>query len=149
VTISGPAPRGPQPAVGTPPPTDQVKAPTHIVVTVQQRNPAIPSDLGWEDVPPGVAAISINAAGPAPGQPDLHLWSGTVTFAQTPPSGQYRLLIREYEYVSANYTTSSPERDIARRVRLQPNRLIFAEVVEIDAALIAQPPQPVIGAGGA
>jgi hypothetical protein len=33
-------------------------------------------------------------------------------------------------------------------VRLQPNRLIFAEVVEIDAALIAQPPQPVIGAGG-
>jgi hypothetical protein len=149
VTISGPAPRGPQPAVGMPPPTEQVNVPTQIVVTVQQRNPAITSDLGWEDIPPGVATISINTAGPAPGQPDLHLWSGTVTFAQVPESDRYRLLIREYEYVSANYTTSSGESRVARRVRLQPNRLIFAEVVEIDAALIAQPPQPVIGAGGA
>jgi hypothetical protein len=147
VTVSGPAPRGPQPAVASPPPTQQIKTPTYIVVGVQRRNPAVGGELGWEDVPAGVAAVTTGADGPAPDLPDLHLWSGTVTFAQPPAGGQYRLLIREYEYVSANYTLSGEGGGRARPTRVQPGRLIYAETIEIDSALIGQPPQPATGAG--
>jgi hypothetical protein len=144
VTMSGPAPRGPQPELAAPPPTDAVNTPTRVLLTLQQRVAGMQSDLAWQDVPAGTAQISVGAAGPAPGQPDLYLWSATVTFAQVPESGHYRLLMREYEYVSANYTLPA-----GRNTRLQPGRLIFAETVEIDEALIGQPPQPVIGTGGA
>jgi hypothetical protein len=144
VTMSGPAPRGPQPDLATPPPTDAVNTPTHVVLTLQQRIAGLQSDLAWQDAPTGTAEISVGAAGPAPGQPDLYLWSATLTFAQVPESGHYRLLLREYEYVSANYTLPA-----GRNARLQPGRLIFAESVEIDEALIGQPPQPATGVADA
>jgi hypothetical protein len=142
VTLSGPAPRGPAPTPGTPLPTQPVNAPTQVVVSVQRRNPAFQGDMAWEDAPPASAAVAVRDAGPVSDKPDLYLWSGSVTFAQPPKSGEYRLLIREYEYISANYTL--PE---GRYTRRQPGRLIYAETVDIDTALIGQPPQPVIGTG--
>jgi hypothetical protein len=40
-----------------------------------------------------------------------------------------------------------PEKPPARVVRVQPGRLIYAETIEIDSALIGQPPQPATGVG--
>jgi len=61
-------------------------------------------------------------------------WTGQVNFAQAPMPGQYRLVIREYEYLSANYVTTDEQ-----GLRRQPRRLIYAEVIELDAALVAPP----------
>ena len=73
-------------------------------------------------------------AGPAKpeAQPDLELWSGTVTFAQAPKPGQFRLLIEEQEYISANYTL------VEGRTAQQPGRLIYAETMELDEALVSE-----------
>jgi hypothetical protein len=60
-----------------------------------------------------------------------------VNFTQLPEAGEYRVLIREYEYLPANYVKTI---QVGRRVRReQPRRLIYAEAIEIDAALIAGP----------
>jgi hypothetical protein len=47
-------------------------------------------------------------------------------------------VIREYEYLSANYTIGTPSIG-TRTLREQPKRLIYAEVVDIDIALIGGP----------
>jgi hypothetical protein len=60
------------------------------------------------------------------------MWTGTVTFAQAPEVGRYRLLIEEHEYISANYTLAEG------RVAHQPGRLIYAEAFELDDALISE-----------
>jgi hypothetical protein len=145
VAISGPIPQGPPPNLATPPPSQPVNTPTAISVTVQRRNPAVNSDLTWEEAAQGEAIVSTDSTGPAPAQPDLGLWSGTVNFAQPPKAGEYRLLIREHEYISANHTLAGGEGPDGP-IRWQPRRLIYAEAIEIDAALVATPPQPVTGA---
>jgi len=60
------------------------------------------------------------------------MWTGTVTFGQTPEVGRFRLLIEEHEYISANYTLSEG------RVVRQPGRLIYAETFELDDALVSE-----------
>lgn len=147
VTVSGPAPQGPIPVFVEPPPTDPVKTPTQITITVQQRDPAIVSDLVWTDVLPEVAKVSVERSGATPEQPDLILWSGIVEFAQPPQQGQFRLVIKEYEYISANYTITHDAGEGQRTIRQQPGRLIYAEVIEVDSALSAEPLSPTTGAG--
>ncbi|PZS06127.1 MAG: hypothetical protein DLM69_00380, partial [Candidatus Chloroheliales bacterium] len=131
VVVSGVAPRGPQAVVHSKPqPQHKAAHPTEIRVRVQQRDTGIQSDLTWHDVTPDVANVSAAFDDNLSAQPDLAMWAGTVTFAQAPAAGQFRLLIEEYEYISADYTL------VEGRQRLQAGRLIYAEAFELDAALV-------------
>jgi hypothetical protein len=136
LTVSGPAPSGPVPEITGRQPNPLVTMPTLVEVGIQRRNPAVLSDLGWEDAPGGTATIS-RMPTPITPQTGLVRWSGTVDFAELPEPGEYRLLIREFEYLPANYVKT--EREGRRTRRQQPRRLIYAETIEIDAALIAGP----------
>jgi hypothetical protein len=135
LTVSGPAPSSPPPLIHGTQPTQPITVPTLVTVTVQERNPAIQTDLGWQDAPSTTASIAplpINPAG-------LVRWTGTVNFATMPQTDQYRVLIREYEYLPANYTIPSGPQRGRRAQREQPKRLIYAETMEIDTALIGGP----------
>ena len=68
-------------------------------------------------------------------------WTGTVDFAALPEPGKYRVLITEYEYLSANYVKTT---QVGRRssTASNPERLIYAETIEIDTALIGGPSGP-------
>jgi len=134
LTVSGPAPAGPAPQVVGAQPTSAVNVPTRVTVTVQRRDPAIGTDLAWMDAP-ALAIVTQEASADPSG---LVRWIGTIRFGQAPEPGTCRLLIREHEYLSANYTeaTFSPD---GRPVREQPHRLVYAETVEVDAALIGGP----------
>lgn len=128
VTVSGVAPRGPKPVVKG---IRQVhKNPTQIFVSVQQKNQSVKSDLGWEDAGTDLVTVDVQIDDHISAQPDLIMWSGTVTFKEQPAAGQFRLLIKEYEYISANYTETEGRR------KVQPGRLIYAETFEIDNSLI-------------
>ena len=134
VTVSGPAPSGPAPEIVGSRPTTRVTVPTLVTVTVQRRDPAIATDLGWIDATASATVTADASADPS----GLVRWTGSIRFAQTPEPGTHRLLIREYEYLSANYTNNTtPPR--GRVIREQPKRLIYAETVEIDTALIGGP----------
>ncbi|HWQ84777.1 MAG TPA: hypothetical protein VN363_09430, partial [Anaerolineales bacterium] len=136
LTVSGPAPSGPVPEITGRQPNQPVTVPTRVEVTLQRRNPAVLSDLGWEDAPAGTASITPLPI-PVTPQTSLVRWTGTVNFAQLPEAGEYRVLIREFEYLPANYVKTV---QVGRRIRReQPRRLIYAEAIEIDATLIAGP----------
>lgn len=131
VTVSGVAPRGPKPVVKGM--KDVNKNPTQIFVRIQQRNTSINSDLAWEDVGSDVASVNAFIDDHISTQPDLVMWAGTVVFKDQPEAGMFRLLIEEYEYISANYVFTEG------RKRTQPGRLIYAETFELDEALISPP----------
>ena len=57
----------------------------------------------------------------------LGLWIGAVTFAEASAPTRTRLLIEEFEYISANYAEG----------RRAPGRLIYAETFEIHASLVS------------
>ena len=104
ITISGPVPLGPTPVYpDVPPLRDAPTKPTRIVVTVQERDPAVASDLGWRDVAAAVASVSAETDGQFATEKYVALWSGNVQFAEVPRQGRFRLLIQEYEYISANW----------------------------------------------
>jgi hypothetical protein len=132
LTVSGPAPSGPPPKIDGLQPTTPVTVPTQVEVSLQRRVAGINSDLAWIDAPAATAALN---ALPLPS--GLLRWSGTIDFAALPEPGEYRVVIREYEYLSANYVITSGRGRPARRT--QPKRLIYAEFIEIDSALIAPP----------
>jgi hypothetical protein len=59
-------------------------------------------------------------------------------YANLPEAGLYQVLVREVESLSAKYTIPSRKgRKIVERE--QPKRLIYAEALEIDAALTGGP----------
>jgi len=115
-----------------PRPQDISEQPTRIRVRVQQRDTALQTDLAWHDVAPDVADVRPIFDDHLDKRPDIVMWTGTVTFRQTPEVGRFRLLIEEHEYISANYTLS--EGHVVR----QPGRLIYAEVFELDDALVSE-----------
>lgn len=144
VTISGVKPSGPLPQI-VPTPTIPVSAPTQIEVEVQQFDDTIGGDLAWRSVESSVAIVQPGS----PFTPDASvLWTGSVRFSESPTPGQFRLLIREYEYISAEYTvnadgTTSPAlpSDLSTETRIigsAPRRLVFAETITLDDALISQ-----------
>src|SRR5690349_23443589 len=108
--------------------------PTQVTVTVQERDPAIAGDLGWRDAATGVT-VTTNTDGRFANEPYVALWSGTVQFDKTPASGKVRLLVREYEYVSANWAIVHPGGEALPPWSEAPGRLIYAETIEIDATL--------------
>jgi hypothetical protein len=131
LTLSGPAPSGPPPRITGAHVTHPIVTPTIVVVTVQRRDATIQSDIAWHDAPADATVVAGAATG-------LVRWTGTVTFAKVPEPGTHRLLIREYECLSANYTVDSVLPG-GRRVHEQPMRLIYAETIDIDAALVSGP----------
>jgi hypothetical protein len=84
------------------------------------------SELGWTDAPGTDVVVTQFYEGGGIGQPDLALWVGAVTFAGAPPEGKYRLLIEEFEYITADYLEG----------RSAPGRLIYAETFTVDAGLL-------------
>jgi hypothetical protein len=83
-------------------------------------------ELDWQDAPVAEATVTQFYEGQAIFQPNVELWIGHVTFAATPAPDTYRLLVEEYEYISANYMDG----------RRAPGRLIYAETFELDTALV-------------
>lgn len=126
LTVSGVAPQGPKPYVTGATPTELVTTLTWVEVTVQQRT-ELESDLAWRDVGQEIAIATLDST-----TDPLIRWTGTITFAQTPAEGEFRLMIREYEYVAADYTVLNEE----TKQRRQPRRLIYAETMLIDHALV-------------
>jgi hypothetical protein len=138
VTVSGPVPLGPRPSYPDVPPLRPAppSKPTQIVVTVQERAPAISGDLGWHDVPAGTATITVDTDGQFVSENYLALWSGSVQFAAAPAQGQFRLLIREFEYISADWAIVHPGGEALPPWAEAPGRLVYAETVELDTTLI-------------
>jgi hypothetical protein len=131
VVVSGVAPRGPVAVIQAEPlPGNLSPRPTRIRVRVQQHDNAIDSDLAWNDVAPDVAKVTPEKDGPVAGNADLAIWAGTVQFVNKPAAGEFRLLIEEHEFISANYT------EVERGIVQQPSRLVYAEIFALDDALV-------------
>ena len=131
VVVSGVAPRGPTAVIqARPMPEHTSPRPTRIRVRVQRHDMAIESNLAWTDVAPTVAKVITERDGPIAGDADLALWAGSVRFANKPAAGEFRLVIEEHEFISANYTTS--EHGMVQ----QPGRLVYAEIFALDEALV-------------
>jgi hypothetical protein len=82
-------------------------------------------------VPQSVAKVTPEFDDFVPDQSSLAMWAGLITFAEMPKVGRYRLLIEEFEYVSANFAAAGSRADF-------PKRLIYAEIFELAAALISE-----------
>jgi hypothetical protein len=131
VVVSGVAPRGPAAVIQAEPrPENLSPRPTRIRVRVQQHDDAIDSDLGWNDVGADVAKVTPEKDGPVPGDADLAIWAGTVQFVNKPAAGEFRLLIEEHEFISANYS------EVEHGIVQQPSRLVYAEIFAMDEALV-------------
>ena len=125
VAVSGIAPRGPRTG-----PPEASAYPTRTRVRVQERDPALPADLGWHDAP-SVTATVASSFDHVGAQPDLALWTGTVTFAEAPEVGRFRLLIEEFEDIVADpVPVGAPV--------TQPERLVYAETFDLDDALVRE-----------
>jgi hypothetical protein len=143
VTLSGLKPAGPTPRL-VPTPTQPVETPTQIEVLLQQRDEAINSDLAWTTI------ALISAAALPPTADRTILWSGRVQLPENPVPDRFRLLIQEYEMLSADYTvnadgTTNPAipADLTPETRIlgmAPRRLVYAEAIALDAALLAPAP---------
>ncbi|WP_158660590.1 peptidoglycan-binding domain-containing protein [Paraburkholderia hospita] len=151
VTVSGPAPGGPAPAFSDEPvPDPLIRKPTDIEVTLEQRDPAIDTDLGWTSVPTEVGHVVVERSGPAPDRGDITLWQGSVQFGDVPARNRFRVRIEEYEYPPANYTVvidEHPGEPGPPPVRRQPRRLVYAETILVDSAVTEAAVEPTTGEG--
>lgn len=134
LTVSGPAPSGPAPVITGAKPTVPVTTPTLVTVTLQQRSHLVNNELDWEDAPPTAGTVTSQ---PQAGMPALVRWTGSIEFPGIVEPGELRVLVREYEYLPANYTIN--ERKGRQIHREQPKRLIYAETFAIDQNLIGGP----------
>lgn len=137
VIVSGVAPRGPQAeAHGKVRHNAEGRVvrspPTRIRIRLQERDPAMASDLGWREAPAAVATVRAEQDGPVPASPDIVLWSGTLNFNQMPEPDRYRVVIEEFEFISADYTASDGDRVVP------PGRLVYAEIVPLNADLLRE-----------
>jgi hypothetical protein len=131
VVISGVSPRGPVAKIVGKHADDGLSSPpTKILVRVQKRNPSVKSDLSWQDVAPEEAQVIVEQDGHVSTQPELVMWAGSIVFTKPPRAGQFRLIIEEKEYISAEHAI------IDDNIIKQPSRLIYAEVFEIDSGLV-------------
>jgi hypothetical protein len=131
--VSGPSPTGPLPRVEPVSALGGVVRPTRITVSVQQRDPAVNSDLSWS----AAADFTVTqATGASADDADFILWSGSVRYTggDALEAGRYRLLITEEEL----YEADRPDR---HGVTLG-TRLIYAETVPLDESLLAAPTYP-------
>jgi len=149
ITVSGPAPRGPAPTFSDSPPPDRiVRRPTEITVTLQEKDPAIPTDLGWKTSADAIARVIAEFTGPVTGRDDLVLWKGRVEFVDAPARDRFRLLIEEHEYPSAKYTVTQASSGAGGSpVHTQPRRLVYAETIALDGAVTQPATAPTTGEG--
>ncbi len=108
VFVGGLAPQGPTQSV--------------IEVTVERRLAHAVSDVAWEVAPANVVTVTENA--PDASEPDAVLWSGKIVFAKTPPPGQFRIVVREFERIRIDAATP-------REVTFG-ERLVYAAIVNYD-----------------
>jgi hypothetical protein len=71
--------------------------PASVRVSPEIRDPNVPGDLGWVPAP-AVAPVTLNAKPSG----DDQVWSGNVTLPSQPQPGQQRLVLEEFERVSAS-----------------------------------------------
>ena len=111
IFVGGLAPQGPNTSL--------------ITVSVEERIPGVLTDMGWG--PPKAGAVTVTEDAPAPQQPGSTLWSGTVQFKTSPPPGQFRIVVHEYERIPFLNDSGAI---------LAPNglglRLIYAAIVPYD-----------------
>ena len=122
IFIGGLAPQGPNTSL--------------ITVSVEQRLAGVPTDMGWMPAQPGLATVIED--NPAPEQPGSTLWSGTVQFKKSPPPGEFRIIVHEYERIP--FLNDSGGIDIA-----PPGlglRLIYAAIVPYDYPVLSQKVRP-------
>jgi hypothetical protein len=129
VVVSGVAPTGPEMTT-----SGVNKRPTRVHVRVQQHSlghglSRVQSDLAWTDAPSNVASVNPDIGV----HPELVLWAGTIRFAESPKPGEFRLLITEVEYISGS------TEGVVKPEFAPPNRIVYSEIFEIDAALIGEP----------
>ena len=122
VVVSGIAPVGPSPSAGG--------RATQISVCIQERDPQLPGELGWRDVPAETATVTPGVDGPAAGRPNVVMWAGSVVFAEAPVTDRFRLLVEEHEFVAPGDAIVTHSRGLPR------GRLIYAETFELDSALL-------------
>lgn len=126
VAVSGPAPRGP--------------FRNELLLTVQQRNPALQSDLAWEDCDDFKIDQDVtDGIHPLP-PPDFLLWSGTLHYAGTPANltvGRYRLLIREYEWLTGDGADDGNNATGGDGIQ---RRLVYAETFVLAGSLLDPAP---------
>jgi hypothetical protein len=148
VAVSGPAATGPAPSfLGTP----VADRPTSITVSVQEQEQAVDSDLAW--APSSDFDVVAGQRDPAKPPPEFILWNGSVRYrgVGAVEPGRYRLLIEEHElyevdgsHISRQVETAHGE--VHREIDFLPpptaTRLIYAETVPLDTALLL-PPDPV------
>src|SRR4051812_27869372 len=136
VTVSGPAPTGPVPPSRRP--GAPAERPTTIRVTVQRDATDLETDLGWEAAP-GVTVTPEPSDALDPAPPEFILWHGSVRFPD-PRTQPLRLLVAEFEtYLVDSGAVHDDVEDRWRRPR-PGQRLVYAETVPIDQALLSQPP---------
>jgi hypothetical protein len=107
------------------------EAPTQSVieVTVQRRLADATSDLAWEVAPTTDVTVAENA--PDATEADAVLWSGTISFAKTPPRGQFRIVIREFERLPVAVDRSIIIASI-NRGPTYGERLVYLAIVDYD-----------------
>jgi Subtilase family len=134
LSVTGTAPAGPPPDA----PGETPGRPTHVRLRVQHMATPALGEFGWTDADADVARVQVDET--ASDQPGTLLWQGRVIFAASPPSGAFRLLIEEREYVSADHVATSVVNGAqADGRRVAPGRVIYAEIVTLGGALTLTP----------
>jgi hypothetical protein len=105
----------PQAAVLIQPWTNQVE------VTVESHDEGIPGDLGWK---PAADPVVLSGRLSNPGTSEW-VWNGTVKVPAGAKKGQYRLVVREYEILTADATAGHEIKDSSAR------RVVYADTVEL------------------
>jgi hypothetical protein len=73
-------------------------------VRVQKRRTDFSGNLGWQDALPTEATVIVDWNAPFPTQPDLTQLDGSYPVPRGSRAGDFRLVIEEHEYFSANHT---------------------------------------------
>jgi hypothetical protein len=101
-----------------------------VTVTVESRIPHVTSDAGWEAAPNSVVAVTEDV--PAPNLPGSVLWAGSIVFQKTPPSGSFRVVVREYEQIPVDVTLIGDNLGV---------RLVYAATIPYDFP-VSEPSEP-------
>jgi hypothetical protein len=91
-------------------------------ISVEMRALNVSSDLDWKPAPTSAVTVTEDAAEPV--EPNAVLWSGNIVFAKTPPRGQFRVKIQEYETYSADAVSGK-----IGDPPIQSQRLIYAAIL--------------------
>jgi hypothetical protein len=94
-------------------------------VSVETRALNVSSDLDWKPAPASAVTVTEDAGEPV--EPNTILWSGNIVFAKTPPRGQFRVKIQEYETYPADASSGK-----ITDPPTQAQRLIYAAILAYD-----------------